>query len=114
MPKGGDPRNAFPLKSIKEFKFLDGAAEGLKKLADKNYRFVLVTNQTFLGTPKNSRKLFDQIMARIDAELGKYGLKFDCVAVCIHGPDQGCDCRKPKIGGELKKWLQANQGQIDF
>ena len=67
----------------------------------------MVTNQTFLGTPKHPREMFDAVMQRIYDELDAVGVHFSFVMVCPHGPDENCDCRKPKIGG-VKKFLEEN------
>ncbi len=112
-PEGIDPRETFPLKSMSEFAFMDGAIEGLKNLVAKGYKLVMVTNQTFLGTPKHPREMFDVVMNRIHDELGAEGIHFTFVMVCPHGPDEGCDCRKPKIGG-LKDFIAENKTNIDF
>lgn len=113
QPSEFDPRDTYSLRSIDDFKFMDGAITGMKKLAANGYKFVLATNQTYLGTPKNPRETFDQVMAKLKSELSQEGLSFDFIMVCPHGPDEGCECRKPKIGG-LKPFLEANKGQIDF
>jgi len=85
----------------------------MRQLADAGYKLVMVTNQTFLGSPKHPKPLFDEIMARIDKELAKQGLAFEFVMVCPHGPDEDCNCRKPKTGG-LQQFLKNHEGQIDF
>lgn len=106
-PEGVDPRETFPPKSMAEFKFMDGAIEGMKRLDAKGYKLVMVTNQTFLGTPKHPQAMFDQIMAKIDEELAKENLKFVFKMVCPHGLDEGCKCRKPSTGG-LDPFLAEN------
>ncbi len=106
-PDGVDPRETFPLRSLEEFRFMDGAIENIKTLVDKGYRLVMVTNQTFLGTPKHPQAMFDTVMQKIATDLGAHGISFDFLMVCPHGPDDGCDCRKPKIGG-LKSFLEHN------
>ncbi|MBI4118046.1 MAG: HAD-IIIA family hydrolase [Parcubacteria group bacterium] len=110
-PEGVDPRETFPLKSMDEFKFMEGAIEGIRKLADKEYKLVMVTNQTFLGTPKHPKEMFDKVMEKIDEELAKYTITFEFKMVCPHGPDEGCDCRKPQIGG-LEDFLREHE--VDF
>lgn len=112
-PEGIDPRETFPLRSMEQFKFMDGAIEGIKKLAEKDYKLVMVTNQTFLGTSKHPKPLFDEVMNKIEKELAKYNIHFTFIMICPHGPDEGCDCRKPKIGG-LTNFLRENEGEIDF
>ena len=112
-PTGVDSRETFPLRSVDEVRFMDGAIENLKVLVEKGYKLVMVTNQTFLGTPKHPRDIFEAIMHRIETELHVYGIQFEFVMVCPHGPDEGCDCRKPKIGG-LTQFLNERKDMIDF
>jgi imidazoleglycerol-phosphate dehydratase/histidinol-phosphatase len=112
-PEGADPREAFPLKGASEVKFKEGALEVLKRYAEEGYRFVLVTNQPFLGTEKHPKETFDATMSAMVDELEKNGINFEFVMICPHGPDAGCDCRKPAIGG-LKEFLDAEEGDIDF
>jgi imidazoleglycerol-phosphate dehydratase/histidinol-phosphatase len=112
-PDHADPHETFPLKSMEDFKFLDGAIEGLKILVSKNYNLVMATNQLALGTPQHPKEMFNQVMKRIEDELAKYNMRFEFIMVCPHGLDDGCDCRKPKIGG-MKNFLKDRQGKIDF
>ena len=112
-PEGSDPRNTFPLKSVDDFRFMEGGVEGLKALVEKGYKLVLVTNQAYLGTDSYPRSLYEGITERMTSELAKAGVYFDFIMMCPHGPDEGCDCRKPKIGG-LKELLEKNEGKIDF
>lgn len=111
-PEGIDPRETFPLTSSEQVSFMDGAIEGLKRLLDKGYKLVLVTNQTFLGTPKHPQNIFDEVMNRMFSELEKNAVKFDFVMVCPHGPGEGCNCRKPRIGG-VEKYI-ADLGDVDL
>jgi imidazoleglycerol-phosphate dehydratase/histidinol-phosphatase len=110
-PEGVDSRETFPLKSADEVKFLPGAIEGMRQLRDLGYTLVMATNQTFLGTEKHPQNVFDAVMEKIRVELAMHGLEFDFVMVCPHGPDDGCICRKPAVGG-LEKYLQGNT--VDF
>ena len=113
-PKGADPRETFPLQSMEEFEFMDGAIKGMSTLVKRGYKLVMVTNQTFLGTSKHPRKMFNKVMQKIDNDLGKEGIRFDFIMVCPHGPDEGCECRKPSIGGlqhYLKKERNPNLSQ---
>ncbi len=111
-PEGADPRNTFPLVSPDQVKFMDGALEGMKKLAGKGYKLVMVTNQTFLGTDKHPQAIFDQVMSKIAEEMKVNGLEFEFIMVCPHGPDEGCECRKPMTGG-VKSFLEE-KNDIDL
>ena len=106
-PKGVDPRETFPLTNANQVSFIEGAIKGLHTLSAKGYKLVLVTNQTFLGTPKHPQDIFDQVMEKIVSELGENGVRFEFVMVCPHGPDEGCTCRKPRTGG-VETFLREN------
>ncbi|MEK7613381.1 MAG: HAD-IIIA family hydrolase [Patescibacteria group bacterium] len=110
-PEKVDPRETFPLKSMSEFKFMDGAIDGIRALTEKGFKLVMVTNQTFLGTPKHPKEMFDAVMDKIDEELKKYNISFEFKMVCPHGPDEGCECRKPKVGG-LEEFFKTHE--VDF
>jgi len=111
-PERVDPRETFPLVSADQVSFVDGAIDGLKRLVERGYKLVLVTNQTFLGTPKHPQKVFDQVMNRMLGELQAHGVTFEFIMICPHGPDEGCECRKPKTGG-VKKYLEE-RGDVDL
>ncbi len=110
-PDQSDPRLTYTLKNPDDLKFMDGAIEGLKTLVENGYKLVLATNQTHLGTPSYPRELFDEAMKLMHHELDKHGIHFEFEMVCPHGPDDGCDCRKPRIGG-LKEFLATHD--VDF
>lgn len=58
---GRDQHNvAFPPKTVEEVKFMDGAIEGLQQLQKQSYKLVLVTNQSYLGTPRNPERSLTQ------------------------------------------------------
>ena len=40
--------------------------------------------------------------------LNEYNVKIDGIEFCPHGPDDQCDCRKPKAGMYLEIAKQAN------
>lgn len=112
-PEDVDPRETFPLKGAHEVRFLSGAIEGMKKLQDSGYSLVMATNQTFLRTSKHPQNVFDEVMEKIKSELAGHGITFDFVMVCPHGPDEGCECRKPAVGG-LTEYLAKQTEEVDF
>ena len=112
-PEGFDPRETFPLKSPEQVQFMENALKGMQELVKGGYKLVLVTNQSFLGSPRHPKDIFDAVMKRMLSEMAKYDLSFDFIMVCPHGPDEGCNCRKPKIGG-LDPFLAKNKAAIDF
>jgi len=86
------------IKSPEEFVPLPGSLEAIARLNQAGYRVAVATNQSGVA-----RGLFDlDTLGRIHAKLGQglaaVGGHIDAIAFCPHGPDDGCDCRKPKPG----------------
>ncbi|HEY4963193.1 MAG TPA: HAD-IIIA family hydrolase [Candidatus Saccharimonadales bacterium] len=112
-----DGTDSYPLQTTREkmtrLRFLNDALEGLDKLKKLGFKFVLVTNQPWLDTPKRPKDIYEEVTSKMYAELDNRGIVFDFVMMCPHGPEENCECRKPKIGG-LKDFLETNKGNIDF
>lgn len=85
VPYNGDPAQVRPV---------DGAREALDALRGAGVAVGLVTNQSGVARGLISRADVDAVNARVAELLGP----FDAVAVCPHGPDDGCPCRKPGPG----------------
>ena len=78
--------------------FAPGALEGLRLLRDEAFDLVLVTNQSGLARGYFDRAALERVHRRLQALLAIEGLALRAVYVCPHGPDDGCDCRKPAPG----------------
>lgn len=99
------------LHTIEEFEFIDKkfvAFEYLKKLG---YKFVVVTNQSGIARGYYTKGDFDKLTKWMIGEFEKKDIKIEAVYCCPHGPNDDCNCRKPKTGmvDEAKKILE-----IDF
>jgi HAD superfamily hydrolase (TIGR01662 family) len=85
FPYNGDPDWIRPV---------DGAREALDRLRGNGVRVGVVSNQSGVARGLITRDQVDACNARLTELLGP----FDTVQVCPHGPDDGCDCRKPAPG----------------
>ncbi len=86
------------IKSPEEWVPIPGSLEAISRLHQAGYRVVVATNQSGVA-----RELFDietlhRIHERMDQAVTRLGGAVDAVFFCPHGPDDGCDCRKPKPG----------------
>lgn len=86
------------IKSEEEWVPIEGSLEAIARLNHAGYTVVVVSNQSGLA-----RGYFDidALMAmhkKMDKLLSKLGGEVDAVFFCPHGPDDACDCRKPKPG----------------
>jgi HAD superfamily hydrolase (TIGR01662 family) len=71
-----------------------GAAEALDVLRSRGVKVGIVSNQSGVARGLVTREQVDACMQRLAELLGP----FDTVQVCPHGPEDGCDCRKPAPG----------------
>ncbi|SFE05193.1 HAD-IIIA family hydrolase [Blastococcus tunisiensis] len=85
FPYNGDPDWVRPV---------DGAREALDRLRARGVRVGVVSNQSGVARGLITGEQVEACMARLEELLGP----FDTVRVCPHGPDDGCDCRKPAPG----------------
>jgi histidinol-phosphate phosphatase family protein len=70
---------------------MPGAAVATARLRRAGMPIGVVTNQSGIGRGMITAGQADTVNRRIDDLLGPIG----SWAVCPHGPDEGCDCRKP-------------------
>ncbi len=83
---------------IENFEFVDGIFEVLKYLSKLKYRLYLVSNQSGIARGMYSLEDFNILTKYMISELRKQGIELDGVFYCPHGPEDNCECRKPKIG----------------
>jgi len=86
------------IKSPEEWLPIEGSLEAIARLNHGGYTVVVASNQSGLA-----RKYFDidsltAMHKKMDDMLAKIGGRVDAVFYCPHGPDDDCDCRKPKPG----------------
>ena len=80
------------VKALDELELEPGAAEATARLAGAGYRLLVVTNQACVAHGWLDLGTLDAIHRELDRRLGRTVAGF---FVCPHGPDDGCDCRKP-------------------
>jgi HAD superfamily hydrolase (TIGR01662 family) len=85
VPYNTDPEAVLPL---------DGARHSLDRLRRNGIHIGVVTNQSGVGRGLVSTDELEAVNARVQELLGP----FDVWCQCLHAPDAGCDCRKPKPG----------------
>lgn len=86
------------IKSVDEWLPIPGSIEAIARLSRAGYQVAVATNQSGLA-----RGYFDEVaLANMHnymyALVEEQGGRIDTVCFCPHGPDAGCDCRKPRPG----------------
>jgi len=74
------------------------AINALSDPATKNYKVVIITNQSAVGRGLISLETAQEINDRLAEVINAHGGRVDGVYTCPHKPEDGCDCRKPKPG----------------
>jgi D-glycero-D-manno-heptose 1,7-bisphosphate phosphatase len=77
--------------------FEPGAAVGLRKMTDMGFRLVVITNQSGIARGMFSLARLNEVHERMRQMLRSIGVRLDGIYSCPHGPEEGCDCRKPNL-----------------
>ncbi len=98
------------IKSPDEFVPIPGSLEAIAKLTQAGWRVVVATNQSGIARGYYDLAMLQRIHDKLHRLLGAYGGEIEAIFFCPHGPDDGCDCRKPKPGlfHEIEARLQMS------
>jgi D-glycero-D-manno-heptose 1,7-bisphosphate phosphatase len=78
--------------------FTQGAIEGLRLLRDAGFVLALITNQSGIARGYFDVAVLGRIHDRLQSMLAAEGIGLDAIYFCPHGPNEGCNCRKPAPG----------------
>lgn len=81
-----------------QVKIIPEAIHALSLPAIKNYKIVIVTNQSAVGRGLISLKTAEDINSQLVELIHHHGGQVDGVYMCPHKPGDGCYCRKPQPG----------------
>jgi D-glycero-D-manno-heptose 1,7-bisphosphate phosphatase len=84
------------VKSWEEFEFLPGALAALAELHRAGCRVVVITNQAAVGRGLVDEATLTVIHGRMVAAIRAEGGDVEGVYACLHRPEAGCGCRKPR------------------
>lgn len=85
-----------------QLKFLPGAIEGLKAFSDAGWQLNVASNQSGVGRGYFDQEALRAVTERFRKILLENGVRIEQVLYCLHAPEQGCDCRKPRPGLALE------------
>ena len=77
---------------------LEGSLEAIALLNKHGYKVVVITNQSGLARGLFDSAMLEQIHAKMQRMTAEKGGKIEAIYFCPHGPDDNCNCRKPKPG----------------
>ncbi len=86
------------IKKWADFKFEKNAIESLKRIAQKDYQIIIISNQAGIGDHVYPESSLREIHENMVTELAKNGVTVRSAHYCLHGKNAGCHCRKPQTG----------------
>ncbi|MBS6080009.1 MAG: D-glycero-beta-D-manno-heptose 1,7-bisphosphate 7-phosphatase [Pseudomonas fluorescens] len=86
------------IKSVEEWIPLPGSIEAIAQLSKAGWTVAIATNQSGIARGYYDFATLEAMHARLRALVAEQGGEVGLVVYCPHGPDEGCDCRKPKPG----------------
>lgn len=86
------------IKSPEEWRAIPGSLEAIARLTRAKWKVVIATNQSGIARRLFSAHTLHLMHAKLRHELHHLGGRIDAIFVCPHGPEDGCNCRKPKPG----------------
>ncbi len=92
------PGNGKYVTKVKNFRFIPGSLQAIKRLTDAGFNIFVISNQAGVDKGIYSQKKLDQITRKMLKHVRQHGGKIRKVFYCTHRSDAGCDCRKPNIG----------------
>lgn len=86
------------IKSAAEWEPLPGSLEAIAILNRAGFSVGIATNQSGIARGLYTLETLHIIHQKMQDYVAKAGGHIHAIAYCPHGPDDGCDCRKPKPG----------------
>ena len=86
------------IKLVDEFIPLPGSLEAIAQLNQAGYTVAVATNQSGIARGFYDVDTLVAMHNKLAGLLTPLGGHIDYIAYCPHGPDDNCDCRKPKPG----------------
>ena len=85
---------------------VDGAAEACARLADAGYQLHIVSNQPAAAKGKTTLQNLEAVLARVVRDGGGARV-IRSARMCVHRAEDGCACRKPRVGMLEAAWQLA-------
>lgn len=86
------------IKSPEEWIPIPGSLEAIACLNRADYRVVVASNQSGLARGLFDFDTLNRIHEKMHRALAEVGGSIDAIFFCPHGPEDNCECRKPKAG----------------
>ncbi|UVE17827.1 D-glycero-beta-D-manno-heptose 1,7-bisphosphate 7-phosphatase [Pseudomonas sp. LS44] len=86
------------IKTVDEWIPIPGSIAAIARLSKAGWTVAVATNQSGLARGYYDVATLEAMHARLRQLVAEQGGEVGLIVHCPHGPDDGCDCRKPKPG----------------
>lgn len=86
------------IKSVQEWIPIPGSIEAIADLSKAGWTVAVATNQSGIARGYYDLATLDAMHAQLRTLVAEQGGEVGLIVYCPHGPDEGCDCRKPLPG----------------
>jgi len=86
------------VKNADEWQPLPGSIAAIAALTAAGFTVAVASNQSGIARGLFRQQELDAIHQKMLGLVAAAGGRISKIVVCPHGPDDGCDCRKPKPG----------------
>ncbi len=86
------------INHLSRFVLLPQTVPAIRRLNQAGLKVVVVTNQSGAARGYFPVSLVAEVQAHMKNLLTAGGAHLDGIYTCLHGPDEGCACRKPQPG----------------
>ncbi|WP_111415269.1 D-glycero-beta-D-manno-heptose 1,7-bisphosphate 7-phosphatase [Billgrantia lactosivorans] len=86
------------IRSLDEWIPYPTSIEAIARLTRAGWTVAVATNQSGIARGYYDEATLDSMHAELQRRVAKAGGTIACIVYCPHGPQDGCDCRKPQPG----------------
>lgn len=86
------------IKSVDEWEPIPGSLQAMGRLCQAGYTLAVLTNQSGIARGMFDLETLHAMHTKMLGLLEQYGGQVSALFFCPHGPNDECDCRKPKAG----------------
>ncbi|MGB0711929.1 MAG: D-glycero-beta-D-manno-heptose 1,7-bisphosphate 7-phosphatase [Gammaproteobacteria bacterium] len=86
------------IRTVAEWQPIAGSLEAIARLSQHGFRVVVLTNQSGISRGYYNLSTLNAMHHKMHRMVNDLGGEIEAVLFCPHGPDDNCECRKPKPG----------------
>ena len=100
------------IKTTDEWQPLPGSIDAIAAMTAAGFTLAVASNQSGLARGLFDQDTLDAMHHKMHALVDAAGGRISKIVICPHGPDEGCDCRKPNPG-LLEQLAQHFHAELD-